>query len=245
MTLFDLGLFAVSLIAAGVAAVTGFGIGSLITPVLSLSVGTKLAVALVSIPHLIATAQRFWMLRGHVDKSVLLGFGLMSAIGGLIGALLHAHFATPALTLIFGCILIFAGFMGATTLSEKMRFHGMGSWIAGGISGILGGLVGNQGGIRSAALLGFQISKESFVATATAIGLIVDASRMPVYFWSEWSGILASGRWIALTCAGVIIGTYLGSKLLNRVPEKIFRRLVSAFILILGLYMTYRGLIEG
>ncbi len=243
--LFDLGLFITAIIAAGVASVTGFGIGSLVTPVLSLSVGTKLAVAVVSIPHLIATAMRFWMLRGHVDKKVLLGFGLMSAVGGLTGALLHAHFATPSLTLIFGGILIFAGFMGASGLSEKMRFHGVGSWIAGGVSGMLGGMVGNQGGIRSAALLGFQISKESFVATATAIGLIVDAARMPVYFWSEWSGILVSGRWILLTSIGVVIGTFLGAKLLNRLPERTFRRFVSSVIFILGVFMTYRGVLDG
>jgi len=44
-------LFAVAMIAGAVASVTGFGIGSLITPVLSISVGTKIAVAMVSIPE--------------------------------------------------------------------------------------------------------------------------------------------------------------------------------------------------
>jgi hypothetical protein len=42
-------------------------------------------------------------------------------------------------------------------------------------------LVGNQGGIRSAALLGFELEKQQFVATATAIGLFVDGARMPIY----------------------------------------------------------------
>lgn len=243
--MYEAGLFATSVVAAAIASVTGFGIGSLITPVLSLSVGTKLAVAVVSIPHFVATALRFWMLRGHVDKKVLLGFGLMSTLGGLAGALLHARFPTPALTLIFGAILIFAGFMGASRLSERMRFHGVGAWIAGGLSGMLGGLVGNQGGIRSAALLGFKISKVAFVATATAIGLIVDISRMPVYFWSETQGILSSRNWILITTVGVVIGTVLGAKLLRRLPERSFRQVVSMLILALGVFMTYRGLTQA
>lgn len=240
--LFETGLLAAAIVAGGVASVAGFGIGSLVTPVLSLSVGTKLAIAIVSIPHFIGTAIRFWMLRAHVDRQVLLGFGLMSAAGGLTGALLHARFATPALTLIFGVILIFAGFTGATGLSRKMHFHGIGAWVAGGISGTLGGLVGNQGGIRSAALLSFDVSKESFVATATAIGLIVDVSRMPVYFWSQGEGILANGKWIALSTLGVVIGTLLGMKLLKRLPEQVFRRGVSALIFALGAFMLYRGI---
>ncbi|NIQ58969.1 MAG: sulfite exporter TauE/SafE family protein, partial [Gammaproteobacteria bacterium] len=43
----------VAVVAGGVAAVAGFGIGSLLTPVLSLELGTKLAVALISIPHFV------------------------------------------------------------------------------------------------------------------------------------------------------------------------------------------------
>jgi len=240
--IFEVGLFLTAVIAGGVASVTGFGIGSLVTPVLSLSVGTKLAVAIVSIPHLIATALRFAMLRSHVDRRILVGFGLMSVIGGLTGAILHSQFATPALTLIFGVILLFAGFTGATGLSERMRFHGVLAWIAGGVSGFLGGLVGNQGGIRSAALLGANISKESFVATATAIGLAVDAARMPVYFWSEHEGILSNGTWIGISTVGVVLGTLLGTKLLKRLPERTFRRTVSALIFLLGAFMFYQGI---
>lgn len=231
-----------AIVAGGVASVTGFGIGSLVTPVLSLSLGTKLAVAIVSIPHLIGTAIRFFMLHQHVDKRVLLQFGIMSAIGGLAGALLHATFATPALTLIFGIILLFAGFMGSTGLSEKMRFHGVGAWIAGGVSGLLGGMVGNQGGIRSAALLGFDVSKETFVATATAIGLIVDGARMPVYFWSQHEAMLQNSKWIIVATIGVIAGTLLGTKLLTKLNQRAFRRVVSGFIFFLGAFMLYQGI---
>lgn len=235
-------LLITSIIAGGVASITGFGIGSLITPVLSTIIDTKLAIAVISVPHVVATGIRFWMLRHKVEKQVLLGFGLMSAAGGLLGAVFYASFATPALTLIFGAILLFAGIMGVSNLSQKMKFHGIGSWFAGLLSGILGGMVGNQGGIRSAALLGVNLSKESFVATATAIGLIVDGSRMPIYFWHQGFDIFDNGKWVLLTTIGVVIGTFLGTKTLKYLPEQIFRRVVGALILLLGLFMLYRGM---
>ena len=50
----------VSMIAGAVAAVSGFGIGSLITPLLSAQCGTGIAVAGVSIAHFLGTASRFW-----------------------------------------------------------------------------------------------------------------------------------------------------------------------------------------
>lgn len=239
---FHVVLTATAIIAGAIASITGFGIGSLITPVLSLAIDTKLAVAVVSIPHLIATAIRFWMLRRHVDRKLLFNFGILSAIGGLTGALLHEWLGSPALTLIFGIILLFAGFMGVSGLSQKFRFRGGGAAVAGAISGMLGGLVGNQGGIRSAALLGFEIPKESFVATATAVGLVVDASRIPVYLWKDGDGIVANGNVLLLTTIGVVAGTYLGTHLLKRLPEQTFRGVVSGLIFMLGAWMTYRGL---
>src|SRR5947209_1713225 len=71
---FELILGAVGIAAGAVAGVAGFGIGSLLTPTLALQTGTKLAVAAIAIPHFVGTLQRYWILRRHVDRRVLLGF---------------------------------------------------------------------------------------------------------------------------------------------------------------------------
>lgn len=98
----------VALVAGGIAAVTGFGIGSLLTPVLALQVDTRLAVAAVSIPHVIGTALRLWLLEGGVDRRVFWNFGLTSAAGGLTGAMLHNWASNRWLTVVFGALLLFA-----------------------------------------------------------------------------------------------------------------------------------------
>ena len=61
------------------AAISGFGIGSLLTPLLAARYGMPLAVAAVSIPHAIATAVRCWRLRAFIDWPVLRSFGVLSA----------------------------------------------------------------------------------------------------------------------------------------------------------------------
>src|SRR5215475_13304235 len=99
---FDLILIVAGLLAGAVAAVTGFGIGSLLTPVLALQVDTRLAVAAVSIPHLLGTSLRFGLMHGGVDRRVLWSFGLTSAAGGLAGALLYSEASSRGLTMLFG-----------------------------------------------------------------------------------------------------------------------------------------------
>jgi uncharacterized membrane protein YfcA len=111
------------------------------------------------------------------------------------------------------------------------------SALAGATSGFLGGLVGNQGGIRSAALLGFELPKESFVPTATAIGLFVDCARIPVYFVDRSSEILELWPLVGLAIAGVVAGTFLGRRVLGWIPEHRFRTIVAATVGLLGLVM--------
>lgn len=235
--IFSFFLAVVSLFAGSVATISGFGIGSLITPLLALKTGTGIAVAGISIAHFFGTGLRFFLWRKYINKKILINFGITSAIGGLIGALLHNTFYNEILTIIFGCLLIFAGFTGLTGLSEKLQFSGIFSWIAGALSGLFGGLVGNQGGIRSAAMIGFKLSPKEFVATATGIALIVDLARMPVYLVVQGKEIAAIWQYIFIASIGVLIGTEVGIWTMKKIPEKLFKRVLSAIILCIGIFV--------
>ena len=107
--LFLIAVGIVAVAAGAIASVSGFGIGSLLTPLLAMRYGTKLSVAAVSIPHVVATAWRFWMMRKHIDRRLLWTFGLMSAAGGLTGAVLHAYVQSRALTVVLGGLLMLTG----------------------------------------------------------------------------------------------------------------------------------------
>jgi len=225
--MFSLAVFVAAILAGAVAAVSGFGIGSLLTPVFALRHPVNLAVAIVSIPHFIGTAVRFASMRQHIDRRVFLNFGIFSAAGGLLGALLSSRAKGPVLAIVFGSLLIFAGLTGLFGLTERMRFGRRTAWIAGAVSGFFGGLVGNQGGIRSAGLLGFDVRKEAMIATATAVALIVDGARMPVYLYTQWRAIFAEWQPMLIATIGVLGGTLFGVKLLRRIPEELFRKIVA------------------
>jgi uncharacterized protein len=211
--------------AGGIASIAGFGIGSLLTPVFATIVATQIAVAAVSIPHVVGTAARFWLLRGQIDRQLLVKFGLTSAAGGLTGALLQARTSSAGLSIVFGVLLLFVAASELTGLSTRMRFRGAAAWIAGALSGLLGGLVGNQGGIRSAA-----------------VALIVDGARLPVYLATSGHELLELWPAIALATVAVVCGTVFGHRLLIRIPEEKFRPTVAVLLAILGAAMLMVGL---
>jgi uncharacterized membrane protein YfcA len=232
--MFETALLLVSVAAGAIAAVAGFGVGSLLTPLLALHAGTKTAVAAVSVPHLVGTSVRLWLMRANIDRALLWRFGLTSAAGGLVGALLHEAASSRVLAMVFGALLVFAGVSEITGYARRWRFHGSVAWAAGAASGLFGGLVGNQGGIRSAAMLGFDVKKERFVATATASAVFVDAARVSVYAVAERREVAAIWPLVLLATVGTLAGTLGGQWLLARVPERRFRKVVGTIILLLG-----------
>jgi uncharacterized membrane protein YfcA len=238
---FELIAGAVAVAAGAIASVAGFGIGSLLTPVVALEAGTKLAVAAVAIPHFIGTLQRYWLLREHVDRRVLLGFGSASAAAGLAGALAHVWLSSRILAMVFGALLILAALAEFTGWMERVRWGRGAAWVAGALSGGFGGLVGNQGSIRSAAMLGFDVPKQSFVATAAAIGLFVDGARLPVYLIAQWREIIELWPLLIAATAGVVVGTAVGARVLARIPQAVFRRVIAVLLLALGIYMLVAG----
>lgn len=216
------------------AALVGAGVGSTLVPLFAVQIDFKLAVAAAAIPHLVGGIQRTVQLRHHVDGRLLLRFGIVCALTSLIGALLHAAASHALVTYLFAGLLVLAGLLGLGGLSERLKFRGPFAWIAGAISGFFGGFAGEQGGIRAVALLGFDLGKEAFVATGTAVGVLIDVVRTPVYVATYRDALAGVWGIIILSTLGVVVGTAFGGRLLRKVPGHLFKRVVSAIILGIG-----------
>lgn len=234
-------VFVVAVISGATATVAGFGIGSLLTPLVALRVGTPTAVAAVALPHFLATAVRFWRLRREVDRTVLRRFGVLSAAGSLVGALLSGRLGARSLTLALGGLLLLTGVFALTRAASSWDMPRAIAWLMGALSGLFGGLAGNQGGMRAVALLQFRLSPTAFVATATGSALLVDLARTPVYLLQGGTALLPLWPLIAAAAVGVLLGTFLGERILLGLSPERFRRVVGVVVLVVGLTIIARA----
>jgi uncharacterized membrane protein YfcA len=240
--LFLIALFVIGIMSGATAAVVGFGIGSLLTPLLLTRLGPTLAVAAVALPHLIATALRFVQHRHALDKSALARFGLASALGGLTGAWLQPVFGEQWLFIVLGVLLI------ATAVANLTR--NFGGWTPptsvavglGGLSGLFGGLVGNQGGLRAAGLLAFDLPPRAYLATSTAVALLIDAARTPVYLARAGSELVPLAVPIGVATIGCVVGTILGEGVFLGLSPERYRRIVGTAVGVLGVWLLGRAL---
>jgi uncharacterized membrane protein YfcA len=236
---FYLILLAVAVLSGVTASITGFGIGSLLTPLLASRYGMPTAIAAVALPHALATAVRCWRLRRSIDYGVLRRFGLVSAAGSLAGALLYASLGGPALTRVLGALLICTAILNLAGWARRWRPRGPAVWALGLASGLFGGVAGNQGGLRAAALSSLGLAGAAFVATATATGLIVDAVRTPIYVYRAGDALYGLAVPIAVAAAGVLAGTVAGERVLVAMSPDRFRRVVAVLIGLLGVFLLW------
>lgn len=235
--MFFVAVFVVSIGSGATAAIVGFGIGSLMTPLLAIRFGTTNAVALVTLPHAAATAVRCWRLRRHVHHPVLVRFGLLSAVGALAGALIYTRLGPSALTRVLGGLLLLTAAAQLTGWASRWHPRGAVAALFGLVSGFFGGLAGNQGGLRSAALTAFRLPPVGLVATATASGLLVDAARTPVYLWHSGAVLLTLWAPILVATVGVLIGTIVGERMLLGLSRRRFGQTIGLAIGALGIWM--------
>jgi uncharacterized membrane protein YfcA len=229
-----------SVVAGATASIVGFGIGSLLTPLLAARFGTDLAVAAVALPHLSGGLLRGWRLRHSLDRRVLVRFGILSAIGGLIGALVFAHLEPTVLGRVLGALLVLTASAGVTGWSERWRPGGPLVWVLGALSGFFGGVVGNQGGLRAAALSAFGLKPAVFVATSTVIGVMIDLVRTPIYLYRAGGELARIWPLVALAVVGVLAGTLVGERVLLGLSREGFRQIVSIAVGLLGLWFLFR-----
>lgn len=237
MSWFLVAVFATAVLSGATAAVAGFGIGSLLTPLLASRLGMTTAVAAVAVPHALATAVRCWRLRRSIDWSVMRTFGLLSAAGGLTGALFYTRLSNRALTIVLAILLLATAVAGVSNWMKRVQVRRGGSGMLGILSGLFGGVAGNQGGLRAAALLAFPLAPLAFVATSTATGLLVDAARLPVYLWRSGPELVPLAGPIAIASLGVLVGTVAGERVLLGMKPERFRVAVSILIGLLGVWL--------
>ena len=219
---------------------TGFGIGTVLTPVFAFGYDVKTAVLLVAVVHLANNVLKLGLFRRELDKDILKRFGLISILGAVAGSFLQTVLQSAYVAAALGLFLIAAGAAEFLPSKYSYRFPRRYDLAAGFFSGLMGGMIGNQGAIRSAYLLNYGLSKESFIATATSISIIIDLTRIPVYLYSESARLEEHAGTLGLLILAAFAGILGGRELLKKLSLNRFRLLIAAFLILSGFYLILR-----
>lgn len=222
-------------IASFVGTMTGFGTSTIMVPVLLNFYGLPETLLFVGIIHWCGNIWKLILFRTGFQWKLVLSFGAAGIAATFLGARLVFSISPAVLLRILGvfliCYVVYLFVKGSFRIKPSLPAGVCG----GALSGFLAGIFGIGGAVRGLFLTAFDLPKEVYIATAGAIALVIDSTRLVTY--------LAEGaRFEHLPLWGLLIfipASFLAARVakaaVNMIPQKHFRKVVAVFLLLMGI----------
>jgi uncharacterized protein len=245
-----------ALVAGALTLVSGFGLNTLLLPVMLLFYPGQTAILLTAVVHLLNNIFKFALVGRHIRWDVALRFGLPAVVAAALGAWLLAGLAAADAVLyrlewgsyassvtrfkvVLGLLIGIFALWDLLPALNKLALHPRYLPLGGLMSGFFGGLSGHQGAIRSAFLVRMNLPPLVFVATGVSIALAIDFVRIAGYVPqlgrnSLWDVPLG---WGVATVLAAFLGSYVGSLLIRKTTLKGVQWAVGVCLLLLSVAM--------
>ena len=236
----DILFFVVAFISEVIGAIAGFGSSTIFLPLALFFVDFETALILVAISHIFGNLGRINFFRHGIDKKIIATFGIPSILFSLLGASIVGILSQDILKVILGAFLIIISALFLVKPSLKVPTNRNIVIAGGGISGLITGLVGTGGALRATFLTGFNLEKTKYIATAAVIALGTDATRIPLYL-SQGFLLQHYYYYIPILAATAIGGSYIGKKIVGKIDQNIFRKIVLIAIILVRINFIISG----
>ena len=223
-----------ALIAEVLGTIGGFGSSVFFVPIANFYFDFESVLGLTAIYHLSSNLSKIVLFKKGLDKKLLINIGVPSVIFVVVGGLLAKVFNSNYLELFLGLFLVVLAIVFLIKSDLIISPNKRNALIGGGLSGFSAGLLGTGGAIRGLTMAAFNLEKSAFIATSAFIDFLIDFSRTFVYYYN---GFIHNHDLIYVPFLLVIgfVGTAIGKKILNYIPQDKFKKISLSLILLIGL----------
>ena len=156
-------------------------------------------------------------------------FGIPSILLSFVGASIVGILSQDILKVILGIFLIVISVLFLLRPALKFPINTSTVITGGGVSGL-----------RATFLTGFNLEKAKYIATAAVIALATDATRIPSYL-SQGFLLEQYYYYIPILLATAIGGSFIGRKILDKIDQQVFRKIVLVSIILVSINFIVDG----
>ncbi|MCB9251145.1 MAG: sulfite exporter TauE/SafE family protein [Flavobacteriales bacterium] len=224
-----------ALIAEILGTVGGFGSSVFFVPIGNLYFDYHSVLGLTALFHLSSNISKILLFKSGLDKRLLISIGIPSVVFVILGGILSRYINSLLLELFLGLFLILISSFFLIKKNYKIKANSANAVTGGILSGFSAGLLGTGGAIRGLTMAAFNLEKDIFIATSAFIDFVIDFSRTFVYYRN---GYMHKHDMIYIPFLVLIgiTGTYLGKKILTKIPQEKFRIISLILIFAIGLF---------
>ena len=225
--------------AAAISGAAGFGGALLLLPMLTHTVGVTEAVPLLTVAQLVGNLARAGFAFTEIRWRPV-GMFLVTAIPfAALGATSFVALPKPMIVRLVGAAILLFVLVKSLGLI-RMRAGGGVLLVGGAAGGFLSGLVGSAGPLGAAVFLSLNLPPVAYVASEAVTAIAMHGVKMAIYgsrlafspsFWP-----------LALLLGGaMVLGTWAGKLLIERMPVIWFRRIVTGLLVVIAAQMVVTG----
>jgi uncharacterized protein len=229
-----------ALAASILAAVAGFGGAVIMLPVLVWAFGIRDAIPILTIAQLIGNLSRVVFNKRELKWPVIWRFTLGAVPAAVIGGIIFATAPAAALVRLLGVFLIVMVVYRHTRWGKNAKLTLRGFVPLGAASGILSAVLGTVGHFAAPFFLSYGLIKGAYIGTEAMTAVFMHLTKLGVYGSYALIGIRTLLIGVAIG-AVMILGTFLGKRLLNKIPDHIFPYIIEGTMLIAGIIFLVRG----
>ena len=220
---------------------TSFGFSLIALPLLGMMIPLQVAVPILMIYSLILNSMILYSIRRHVQLKKILLLVIFGMVGTPFGVQLLKVLEENTLKMMVGIIIVLVAGVNLTgyhftVKNEKAAFIPVGL-----ASGLLNGSVSFGGPPIVLFLNNQRVAKQIFRGNLTLYFWIINLFSIPTYFLS---GLITQevGIYSLYLLPGLILGTFLGIRIGNRVNEALFKRVSMSLIMGMGVLSILSGM---
>lgn len=222
-----------ALLAEVLGTVGGFGSSVYFVPMADYFLDFQSVLGVTALFHLSSNITKIGFFRKGINRRLILYLGVPAMVLVILGAWLSRYVEPDMLSISLGAFLILFSLFFILRRNYVLQDNNRNAVIGGSLSGFLAGILGTGGAVRGAFMAGFNLKKNTFVATSAVIDLGIDLSRSVVYAINGY--IHRHDLYlIPILVVVSIAGTWGGKKILDRISQEQFRKFVLLLLLILG-----------
>lgn len=233
-------LCATALVASTLAAVTGFGGAAVLLPVLVFAFGVRDAIPILTVAQLVGNGSRVWFNRRELDYRIIGWFALGAVPLGLIGGFLFAHAPLGLLTRLLGIFLLLIVVWRHVRKTVTYRPSRPDFAFIGAGASFLSALLGSVGPIMAPFFLAFGLVKGAYIGTEAFSTVVMHVTKLLAYRSAAVLPGASVGAGLALG-PPMVAGSWLGKRIVDRLPERAFVLLIEATMTLAGLLFLIRG----
>lgn len=224
-----------ALLAEIIGTIGGFGSSVFFVPLGNFYFDFYTVLGLTAVFHLSSNLSKIFLFKKGLNKFLLLYIGIPSVIFVILGGYLSKMVKSDYLEVFLGVFLIALALLFLIKKKLVIKAEKKESIIGGSLSGLTAGLLGTGGAIRGLTMAAFNLEKSVFIATSAFIDLMIDFSRTIVYYQNGYIGT-EEIKYVPFLFIIGIVGTFIGKKILNFIPQSKFKRISLVLILVIGVF---------